>query len=184
MPAPASTPLTQPSSVSPAPPLGAGPLNWSDALPGALIAGVLIGLSWIVPFSTFCLWILAGGALGVALYRRRNPGQEVTAGMGAKVGAVAGLFAWVIFAVLTALQLLVTRKTGQFRDMVQKVVEESATRNADPQVQQMLQRLLSPEGLATMVTLAMVMFLFAFVIFSAVGGALGAALLGGRKNSN
>jgi len=104
--------------------------------------------------------------------------------MGAKVGAVAGLFAWVIFAVLTALQLLVTRKTGQFRDMVQKVVEESATRNADPQVQQMLQRLLSPEGLATMVTLAMVMFLFAFVIFSAVGGALGAALLGGRKNSN
>jgi len=48
-------------------------------------------------------------------------------------------------------------------------------------VQQMLQRLLSPEGLATMVTLAMVMFLFAFVIFSAVGGALGAALLSTSK---
>jgi len=163
------------------PPAAPASLNWADALPGALVAGVLIGLSWVVPFSTFCLWILAGGALGVALYRRRNPEQQLTPGMGAKVGAATGLFAFVIFAVLTALQLLLTRKSGQFRDMVQKVVEESAARNSDPQVQQMLQRLLSPEGLATMVTLAMVMFLFAFVIFSAVGGALGAALLSTSK---
>jgi len=45
-----------------------------------------------------------------------------------------------------------------------------------------LQRMMSPEGLALVLTLGMILFLAAFLLFASLGGALGAYLFR-RKDS-
>jgi hypothetical protein len=152
-------------------------IAWSDALPGTLAAGAIIALSWIVPFAGFLLWPIAAGVLATALYLRRRPNAVVTAGSGARLGAIAGLFGFAIFAILMAIDLLLMRGGGKLRQQMEQVIQQSAARNASPEAQAMMQRLLSPEGVAILITVVLVMFLLMFVVFGSIGGALGAKLL-------
>jgi heme exporter protein D len=117
------------------------------------------------------------GLGGVLLYRRRVPGVIPTNGMGARIGALAGLFGFAVFVVFMALQMLVLHGTGQLRQLMQQVLQQAASQNADPRAQQVLQRLASPQGLALMLTLVLVLAFFAFLLLSSLGGALGAYLL-------
>jgi hypothetical protein len=142
---------------------------------------MLLAISWVLPLTKEFLWMLAGGALGVALYVRRRPGTELTPAMGARMGAVAGLIGFGAFAVLLAFQLLLFGRGGHLRSQMQQMVQQSAGRNNDPRVQEMLQRLMSPEGLALVITIGLLIFLVAFVAFAAIGGALGASLFGRRR---
>lgn len=162
-------------------PLRAESIQWSEALPGALLAGLAIALSWIIPLAAFLLWPIAAGAFAVALYLRRRPQTAVTAGMGARVGAITGLFGFVIFAVLMAIDLMVLRGGGRLRQAMEQVIQQSAARNPNPQAQAMIRRLLSPEGVAVMITVVLIFFLAAFVACGSIGGALGAALFKKRR---
>jgi hypothetical protein len=123
----------------------------------------------------YLFWMLACGAFGVALYHRRNPQTELTRGVGARIGAVAGVIAFGIFAVMMSLQLLLTRGSGSMRTMLLEAIEKSGAANPDPRAQELLQKLTTPEGLAIMVTFAMVLLFFAFLGLSAIGGALGSS---------
>jgi len=157
------------------------PVDWSKALPAAALAGVLMTLALIVPLAIFFLWMLAGGAFAVALYRRRNPGP-ISPGAGARIGAVSGLLGYIIFALTYSIMLLVTRGGGTLRDELMRRIQEVASRNPDPQAQEMMQRLMTPEGLAFIIAIGLVLFLFAFLALSSVGGALGAKLFGDRES--
>ncbi len=117
------------------------------------------------------------GLAGVLLYQRRVPQAAPTTGMGARIGALAGLFGFGIFVLVMALQMVVMRGTGQFRAMMQQVLQQAASQNADPRAQEVLQRLTSPAGLALMLTVALVLAFLAFLLFSSLGGALGAYLI-------
>ncbi len=138
-------------------------------------------LALIVPLAIFFLWMLAGGAFAVALYRRRNPGP-ISPGAGARIGAVSGLLGYIIFALTYSIMLLVTRGGGTLRDELMRRIQEVASRNPDPQAQEMMQRLMTPEGLAFIIAIGLVLFLFAFLALSSVGGALGAKLFGDRES--
>ncbi len=163
-------------------PTPGGPIEWSQAIPGAALAGALLAFCLLIPFSAFFLWMLASGALAVALYLRRVPNRAMSAGMGARLGALSGLFGFGIFAFLSSLELLLARDNGKVRELLQQVLQQSLARNSDPAVQASLQRLMTPEGLALLFTLGMVLFLAAFVLFSSVGGALGAYLFRNRNS--
>jgi hypothetical protein len=169
-------PVGQPGPRAPA------AIDWSQALPAALAAGVLLAISWVIPFAQYLLWTLAGGALCVLFYARRRPGAAITPAMGARLGATAGLIGFAFFSVILAVQLLLLGGGGKLRDQLQEMVRQSAAHNPDPRVQEMIQRMSSPEGLAVMITLGMVMFLVGFVAFCAAGGAVGARLFGRRDN--
>ncbi len=156
-------------------------IDWSKALPSAAIAGVLIMLALVVPLAIFFLWMLAGGALAVALYRRRNPGP-ISPGAGARIGAISGLFGYIIFALTYSIMLLVTRGGGTLRDELMRRIQEVASRNPDPQAQEMMHRLMMPESLAFIIAIGLVLFLFAFLALSSIGGALGAKLFGDRES--
>lgn len=155
-------------------------LDWSQAVPAAALAGFFLALAWVIPFLGFLLWLVAGGILGVAMYRRRVPQATLTPGLGARIGAVTGLFGFGVFAVIMGLEVLATRDSGRFRQLLQQVIEQAAARSADPQAQQAMQQLMTPAGLALMITIVFVLFLAAFLSLSSVGGALGAWLLGKR----
>jgi hypothetical protein len=146
-------------------------------MPGAMLAGMVIALVLIIPLAAWVLWPLAAGALAVLFYNRRRPGTELTGGAGARIGAVAGLFAFVLFAVLMGAQLAAMSGGGKLRENMMQVMQQSAARNPSPEAQEMMQKLMTPEGIALMVVIVFIMFLVMFVGLSSIGGVLGARLL-------
>lgn len=171
-------PPAQPVSLAGSPPAVPLGVNWSQAVPAAALAGFFLAIAWVVPFLGFLLWLIAGGLLGVAMYLRRVPQATLTSGLGARIGALTGLFGFGVFAIVLGLELLASRGSGRLRQMLQQIIEQAASRNADPRAQQAIQQMMTPAGLALLVTLVLVLFLAAFVALSSVGGALGAWLLG------
>jgi hypothetical protein len=168
-------------SEASAPASGPRGIDWSHAVPAAALAGLFLAIAWVIPFVGFLLWLIAGGALGVVLYRRRAPQAILTPGLGARIGAITGLFGFGVFAIMLGVEMLATRGSGHFRQLLQQVVEQASSRNADPRAQQAIQQLMTPAGLALLITIALVFFLAAFIALSSVGGAVGAWLTGKRR---
>ncbi len=173
--APAS-PLYAAGPSSGAPSLPPGTIAWPHGLPAALIAGLGAGFLSVTPIVGLgvCLWLLAGGAAAVAIYRHRQPAAPMSAGTGARLGSVTGVFAFGVYAVVTALEMLVSGRT--LREVLRRALEQSAARNPDPRAQEIMQKLTSPEGLALIVTLTFVVLFFVFVIFCSIGGAVYASM--------
>lgn len=122
-----------------------------------------------------CLWALAGGAAAVAFYRFRAR-QPVTTGMGARLGAAAGVAGFVPYALIFVGRLAFKGK--ELREAMRKGMEQAIANNPDPKAAEVAQWFATPGGTAMLITMMMVLFLFAFLIFSTAGGAIGAALFG------
>jgi hypothetical protein len=152
-------------------------LQWHYALPAAALAGLIAAVMMLIPVGAFGLGMLASGALAVMFYRRRNPVANVTPGVGARLGALSGALGFGIFAIFTAIEMLIFRSGGQLRDALLQAIQQSAARSSDPQAQQILEYLKTPQGLALMMVLGLIVMGLAFLIFSSLGGALAAALL-------
>jgi hypothetical protein len=136
------------------------------------MAGLIAGIGMMF-VGLFGLWMLAAGFLSVAFYRQRSRGAILLPRAGARLGAVSGALGFVTFA-------LVTVPTGLFRSMMLEMIRKYASQHSDPQLQTLTERWLemlkTPEGLA-----AWLVGLFVFLIVaSAIGGALGGALLSRR----
>lgn len=152
-------------------------VNWGDALPGAVLAGGLVALAWLIPFLGFLLWPLAAGVLAVLLYARRRPLREMASGMGARIGVIAGLLGFGLMALLMSLELLAFRGTDKLRQLLLQTMQQAMANNPDPAAQQAMQKMMTPEGIAVVVTFAMVLFFAMFLGLGALGGAMGASLL-------
>ncbi len=175
-------PPAQPVPLDGAPAAAPSGVDWSQAAPAAALAGLMLALAWVIPVLGFLLWLVAGGTIGVAIYRRRIPQAELTPGLGARIGALTGLLGFIAFAALFAVELIATRGSGHFRQLLQQVIEQAAARNADPRAQQAIQQLMTPAGMALMVTIVLVFFLAAFLALSSAGGAFGGWLLGRKTD--
>jgi hypothetical protein len=150
-------------------------LNWQKALPGMLLAGLVAGLALIMPPIGYLLWPITGGVLAVVLYKRRMPEAILSSSAGARIGALAGLFGFVLFAISNAIYF-VSMGSGKVRELVQQSLQQAAARNPAPEAQAMVQRLMSPEGIALMMAIVFALFMAVFVGFSSIGGAIGAAM--------
>lgn len=148
-----------------------GAINWRDAFPSVAIAGVLTGLASWLPLGV--LWLVAGGAFAVFLYRRRHrPAWPLTSGTGAKIGLATGFIAYLVFSIIGAVDF--TRPQSAGREMIRQALQQAASRNSDPTVQEMYRKMTTPEGMAVVVTFIMA-FLFVFFLgLGAAGGAIGA----------
>ena len=131
----------------------------------------------MTPFAGFGLGMLIGGSLSVVFYRRRIPAANVTPGMGARLGMVTGILGGGIFAIVLVIGTMLFHAWDSIRDKLIEGVEQAAARNPDPQAQQVMEFFKSPQGIVLLLTTALIGTLIAFVIFSGLGGALGAALL-------
>ena len=132
----------------------------------------------IIPLgASFGLGMLAAGFLSVLFYRRRVTHADLTSGLGARLGALSGLFGFGIFATLTALETAVFHSGGELRAALMQAVEQAASRNSDPQAQQLLQYLKTPQGLVLVMIMGLMVMFFLFLILSSLGGILGAIAL-------
>lgn len=155
---------------------GRQPRRWTGALVALLVA-VLTG----VPQLAFFLWMLGGGMLAVVIYRRRQHLGFMSAGMGARLGAMAGLMGFVIFGLLSLVQMLAMRGTGQLRTALEEALKNSAAHSGNPEAQQMVQQFLTPDGMRLLLALGIVLMLVLFVALSSLGGAIAATVVGKRE---
>jgi len=182
--------IAPPSSMwspgSPYPPLPSA-IRWDLAWKGALLCGVGAALLSAIPLVSVgcCLWMLGAGALSVSLYQKRAPETLITPGMGMKLGALAGLFGFVVNSVVSTISFLTFRSRGDFRHAMEQQMQKQMASNPDPKVQEMMQHLLdwmaTPQGAATMIVLFLLIMGVMFVLFTAAGGALGASMFRRRR---
>ena len=90
------------------------------------------------------------------------------ASQGARLGAVAGVFGFFIFAIFTAIQVALFHSSGDLRSALLEAVREAGQRNSDPQAQPIIDFLRTPQGLAVVMALGLsVMFAF-FIVLAAL----------------
>lgn len=151
-------------------------IEWSQGLPATALAGLIAAVLMMTPLAGFGLGMLIGGTLSVVFYRRRMPVAHVTPGMGARLGMVTGILGGGIFSALLSIGIILFSAWDTVREKLIDVVEQTAARNPDPQAQQAMEFFKSPQGIVLLLTTALIGTLLAFVVFSGLGGALGAAL--------
>ncbi len=173
------------SSIPPLPPYFGASLapriDWSQARPAVTLAALIGAVLMITPFAGLGLGMLIGGSLSVVFYRRRVPAVRLTPGMGARLGMVTGVMGSGILAIVLAVRTLLSHGWESVRADLISGVEQAAARNPDPQTHQVVKFLESPQGIVLLLVMALITTMIFFVIFSGLGGALGAALLRRRK---
>jgi hypothetical protein len=120
---------------------------------------------------------MAGGTLSVYAYRRRVPGSALKLASGALLGAISGLFGFLLLTVHAAVKILLSHKGEELRQAafanMDRVVEST-----DPQLQQqvlgMVQHFKTPQGFVVLVAIIAACACLMFVFFSVLGGAIGA----------
>jgi hypothetical protein len=152
-------------------------IDWSKAMPATALAGLIAAVLMMTPLAAFGLGMLIGGILSVVFYRRRNPVTNVTPRMGSRLGMASGAIGGAIFTVLLFAATAALHGWEQIREKVIEVVAQTAARNPDPQAQQALEFFKTEQGISLLVASGLVVTFIAFVIFSGLGGALGAVLL-------
>jgi hypothetical protein len=129
--------------------------------------------------------MLGAGVLSVSMYRKHVPGALITPGMGMKLGALAGVFGFMVNAVLTVLSFLLFRSSADFRRALQEQMEKQMTSNPDPKAQAMAHQFMdwmsTPQGAATLVVLMLFVLGVLFIVITAAGGAMGASMSGRRR---
>src|SRR2546427_11298865 len=109
-------------------------------------AGLIAAVVMIIPAGPLGLVMLAtAGALSVLFYRRRNPVAALTPGVGARLGALSGVLGFGIFAIFTAIEMLIFRTGGQLRDGMVQAIQQYAARSSAPQAQQAIGDLQRPQ---------------------------------------
>ena len=173
----------QPPSLAGLQPAGASRAWRAANLAAGLgaLAALLIAVLTGVPQLAFFLWMLGGGMLAVVIYYRRQQLGFMSAGMGARLGAMAGLMGFVIFGLLSLVQMLAMRGTGQLRAALEQALKASAAHSGNPEAQQMMQQFLTPEGMRLLLALGIVLMLVLFVALSSLGGAIAATIVGKRE---
>jgi hypothetical protein len=185
---PAEPVLDERRTLETAPPESLNPLPenklvWRSAFGSALVAGLLaaVGTSIpIIPLAMLCMF--ASGGLAVTLYRRRAGYRTVTPWMGAKLGLLAGGLGFGLLALLSTFRLFAVSERTELRTAFRDKMQEAATATADPDVRQAMDQfrnyISTDHGLILMVLLFLMIAAIFFLIFSALGGALGAAMFG------
>jgi len=128
------------------------------------------------------LGMFAAGFLSVVLYRRRSPATHVSAGLGARLGALTGALGFVTLAVILALWTAF-RSGKEIHDALLNYIQQYAAHSSDPHMQQVLELFNTPEGFTFVMILTLIMTLIAFTIFSGAGGAIGAFLLRSKERT-
>lgn len=150
----------------------------------AAIAGVAMALLSSIPVISLgncllCGWMWGGGMLSVYLYRRSATDAIVTTGQGATLGALAGVIGGVIGAILGA---ALTAIGGGFTAGLAQAAQQLQATN--PEAAQALQQFAGSGSAGVAGFLAsLILGTIFYVLFGAIGGAIGASLFKGRTTT-
>jgi hypothetical protein len=156
-------------------------IEWNRALRScaiaALIAALIMSLGLMVPL----LAAMGAGFLAVNLYRRSNVAWVVTARSGAKLGAVCGILFFAIAALLETVAMEVLHTGNQLREKVIDALQQASARSSDPQVQAAFEQFKTPQGIALMLVLGVIVLFLVSVASGSLAGAITGAVLGRKR---
>jgi hypothetical protein len=142
-----------------------------------LLAASLAALLNLVPVVSygFLIWLLAAGFFSVFLYNRRA-GLLLTVRQGARMGWITGVISFAISALFFTLSMVaLAGRNGGLAGLYKERLESMPMN--DRNVQEALELLQSPAGMAVVV-IGSLFFVFVIVTsFCTAGGALGAKIL-------
>ena len=168
---------THDSSFHP-PPLPSEP---QSVLKPAFLGGVALGVLSALPLVNCCclLWISGGGLLAVYLLRQDFAG-EIAAGLGAKVGFIAGMIGALFWQILELPIAYIT--SSQRTEQIQQLLQNS---NFPAETMQLVEKVLSLMADPFHPFVLLVGLIFKGVacgILTTLGGVVGAAFWGKPKN--
>jgi hypothetical protein len=158
-------------------------LDWPQALRAAALAGLFGVILIVILRQAFALAMITSGALSVYFYRRKNPFSNLSAWLGALLGALSGVFGTVLLAVPSTFMLISIRSGGEARAAIMAAVQDQVARNPDPHARELLEYLKTPQGFTFMMIVFLFVMLVFFLLLSSLGGALAAAVLRRRQRS-
>jgi len=157
--------------------------NRSSAWRSAATAGLVGALLSILPFGFLLAFPLAG-FLSVLFYRRRTWGVELSPSAGLRLGLRTGMLAFAMFLVLGGLMIVASHSEGQIQQTMIDAVHGQQARSPDPHDRQMLDYLLTPNGLALLIIACLIFIGIAVVLLAGLGGAVSASLLRRKPPEN
>jgi hypothetical protein len=152
-------------------------IQWPRALPAAALSGLVAALLMLTPLGAFGLGMLAAGILCVFLYRRVDPFLNLTPWTGARLGAASGAMGFAILMTIFAIGVAAFNAGGEIHQKMLDAIQQAAARSSDPQAQQAVEFFKTAPGLTLFMILGSILLCIMFVLFSGLGGALGAVLL-------
>jgi len=162
-------------------------IDWHFARSCSAIAAVVVALAirFLLLPALLLLSLLLGGALVVYLYRRGRPNDSVSAGAGIRMGAAAGVMAFVLLMLLLAGDVAIGHFVLHHSMMsdLHDQLQQSINNNPNPQVREVGPTLLTPSGMNALILVSMFLGFAMFLLFCGLGGAVG-ALLFGRPNKS
>lgn len=149
-----------------------------SALPIVLPLAILAGAICFVGLALGWLVVMGVVVFGVVRYQQRF--GEISAGIGARIGALTGFLAYLFFVsarwIGSALSVLPFPSKTE-RELILKGVNQAIERAADPQARQMLQRFTTGEGVVLFFAFFLLFwFIFLLVSATAAGAVTGAIL--------
>src|SRR5260221_600034 len=157
-----------------------GKVDWTYGLPAATLAGVVASVLMVASRGGFGIGMVATGTLAVVFYRRRDPNANISIWMGAKLGLMSGLVA---FAISAAFVAIVTLFSGmeRLRAFLVEIVKQTLVFTSNPDSRQLFEQLLKPEDFRNLVLFYLFSFFVGFLLFSAIGGLMGATWMRFRR---
>jgi hypothetical protein len=161
-------------------------IQWRRALLPVLLPSALVAIVMQLPYLNlaFLLWIALAAAWSCSLYSRRVPTAILDAGVGARLGAVTGVFAFLFEIILLGIALGVDAVSGhgELRSALQQQLRAAAQSNPNPAATDFYNKLVSsPEALAMFLAVVLVIMFVGFIVFGTIGGALRGASLAHRR---
>jgi hypothetical protein len=153
----------------------AGGLDRQAAVRSALNAGAIAAVLCLLPWG-FIVAMPMAGYFGVRLYRHRSLAQELSPRAGFRIGALSGLFGFLIFTVLAVVVTLAAQAEDKLRTAIIDAVQRAQALYPDHRLQ-WFDYFTTPHGMVVYVILSAVFSWVAFVLLSGVGGAVSASVL-------
>jgi hypothetical protein len=147
---------------------GAAKVDWSNALPSAILAVLVASLITICFVGSLALGLIFAGVLSVVFYRQRNKAARITRWVGARLGVTSGALAVGIIAAF--------RSKLDLHQVVQQAMQTAIDRNSDPVARKTLQDFTSQHPHA-LITFMAIFTVVVFLVLAMVGGILGAMLM-------
>ena len=164
-------------------------VSWRPAVQAALLVALPVGvLSSLLDFGA--IWVLAGGFCVIALYQRKTSAL-LPSGSGWRIGMLVGFLAAFLSSLSDGVSMVLERygmHHGASIDqkliaLTQQMTDQMVHQNpeAAQQIPWFIHFWLSPDGHAAVVLFMSAFAAITMVAFSALGGALGARVLGTRR---
>ena len=190
-PIPAAAPLSEVASVPQVPaarpasetvPVLAVPMLWSHAVRPCALAALVGSLLMFLGLHPLVAMLVVG-FLAVVFYRQGRMGASLAAGAGAKLGTLSGLLLFAVSSILLAGWVLVLHKGPEIRQTLIAIIAQAAARTSDPEALAVFDRLKTPEGFEIFMVASLIVGFLASVALGALGGVLGASVLGRRHRN-